>query len=335
MPNLLLTCFVFVINIIILSEARSKFDISKFTIGTITLANEHRFHHNVSSPVCPKISTDAEGSLKLGVVVGMHKSHFYGAIRLSQWLCLQQTVPADYVYIVCGELNEHEAKRFAEAFGACPGELIWSPDKLGAHDTRNIGAAHVPDDYLRSFIDADDLPHPQWLDYARIMFYNTNYLMIAHGWHPLSCDNFQTRWPYIGHIANAPKVPGREAQMQHPECITREDMRDAELSIVSSQVGGGMHQFAFPHITVADWGEIWYRSAWNAEDSVFVREYIHDKEMHAGSDGVGERQYFAVKDATRWNGTWEELRNAGRYALYIRLKMSIKCMGHSTHKAGG
>jgi glycosyltransferase involved in cell wall biosynthesis len=107
--------------------------------------------------------------MKIGVAIPCYKYHIPKLIR-----CLEsieaQTLKADQVVVSCSSSDKSDFPSDIEKRFSFPLVILTTPDRKNAAENRNIAISHLTTD-LVSFFDADDIMHPQRLEFIKHAFY--------------------------------------------------------------------------------------------------------------------------------------------------------------------
>lgn len=118
--------------------------------------------------------------MSIGVAIPCYNKHIPRLFELLDSI-ENQTIKPNKVCISCSSTREDE---FAEALSnySFPTKLIISEGKKNAAENRNIALSHLLDlDYI-SFMDADDIMHPQRIEILLKVFKETNANLIMHNY---------------------------------------------------------------------------------------------------------------------------------------------------------
>eukprot|EP00040_Diaphanoeca_grandis_P015318 m.78019 g.78019 ORF g.78019 m.78019 type:complete len:339 (-) comp25069_c0_seq2:44-1060(-) len=255
--------------------------------GTVpVILNEYSGTENQS---CSVLHPDAKATL--AVVVPIHLSHLNAAERLCRSLFVDQTNPPEFVVLVLGEVEDSKVDEVAKLYRNCTGVIVMTNEQLRPDQSRNIGM-DLADTTLVSFLDADDLAHPNLYDSVRYFYGKSHAHLITHGWHNSACKNLQ--WKCLNKdMLLGSKITYLETDLPSPEF--KEAWKDQGQSFYP--------KFAMSHVTVHPGGHALrfpnsalYKN--KAQDWQFVRDFLREL-----------------------NGT---------RSIYIHHFLSTKCYGQST-----
>jgi len=234
-----------------------------------------------------------EAKTTLAVVVPIHMSHLNAASRLCRSLFVDQTNPPEFAVLVLGEVAADMVDEVAKKFRNCTGVIVTTKQQLRPDQSRNIGM-DLADTTLVSFLDADDLAHPNLYDSVRYFYGKSHAHLITHGWHNSACKalkykclNIDTlygsRVTYLG--VGLPSPVNKSA----PEWKDQGQTFYPKFAMSHVTVHPGGHDLRFPN------SELYHNKA---QDWQFVRDYLR------------------VLNGTR--------------SIYIHHMLSTKCYGQST-----
>jgi glycosyltransferase involved in cell wall biosynthesis len=88
-----------------------------------------------------------------------------------------QTVKPDHVVISCSSTNEvSEFQAYSQFFKL---DIITTPERKNAAENRNIASRHLQTDII-TYMDADDIMHPQRLEYIKYAFEHSDCSIVLH-----------------------------------------------------------------------------------------------------------------------------------------------------------
>eukprot|EP00041_Stephanoeca_diplocostata_P011221 m.182505 g.182505 ORF g.182505 m.182505 type:complete len:348 (-) comp18463_c0_seq2:1025-2068(-) len=192
----------------------------------------------------------------LSLVIGVHYSQLQLAPAVAHFACRDQSAPPDEVVVVIGGVSPAEAVNLARLYVPCKGRFASSETQLVGGQVRNIGAS-LARNSLVTFLDGDDLAHPQWFDTVRFMQAHTNFQFLAHQWHEVDCTDLD---------------PDDGTRDDWYQCTDPDSFENTTMVFIDPLVKGEYPQIAWPHITVRDFErqKLMYESLGGPEDSRYL-----------------------------------------------------------------
>lgn len=120
----------------------------------------------------------------IGVVIPCYVGHIKMLTELLDSI-ENQTVKPDKVVVSCSSTNSISVKEYSY-----PLIIVTTNQKLNAAKNRNIAASQLSDMDLITFIDADDIMHPQRIEILLDIFNKTNCDIVLHNF-IVDNNNFQ------------------------------------------------------------------------------------------------------------------------------------------------
>ncbi len=117
--------------------------------------------------------------MRIGVAIPCYRRHLNCLQRLLDSLEFQTRKP-DYVSVSCSSCKEEDLNSIRTDY-TFPVKIQYHQSRKNAAENRNL-AANVLDTDTISFIDADDLMHPQRLQAICIAFENNNIEFVLHSY---------------------------------------------------------------------------------------------------------------------------------------------------------
>ena len=127
--------------------------------------------------------------MTIGVAIPCYHGHISNLFTLLDSIQLQSVLP-DKVVVSCSSTSCDNNKIYSLALEkidnkvySFPLELIFIEEKKNAAQNRNIAAAKMDDMDLITFIDADDIMHPQRIEILLLVIKNYNSDIILHNYY--------------------------------------------------------------------------------------------------------------------------------------------------------
>jgi glycosyltransferase involved in cell wall biosynthesis len=114
----------------------------------------------------------------IGVAIPCYHGHITVLKRLLDSIELQTRKP-DMVVVSCSSTPDISSIPYSQDNYSFPLQIIITEDKLNGAQNRNIGISNLQTDII-SFIDADDIMHPQRLEIIEKAFKEHNIVMLLH-----------------------------------------------------------------------------------------------------------------------------------------------------------
>jgi len=136
--------------------------------------------------------------MRIGLAIPCYVHHIPNLIKLLDSI-ESQTVLPDHVVVSCSSTKELSLRKYPFRM-----DVITTEERKNAAQNRNIATRHLDTDII-SYMDADDLMHPQRLEFIKYVFENTECEIALHNY---SVSEDYTIYPEIqydyGKLARAP-----------------------------------------------------------------------------------------------------------------------------------
>ena len=119
-------------------------------------------------------------SITIGVAIPCYKGHIHALFRLLQSI-EQQTRKPDAVVVSCSSSVSSDCPYLNHSF-SFPLQILFESERKNAAQNRNRAAKALTTDII-SFMDADDMMHPQRLEIVEYCFKTYPVQIFLHGYH--------------------------------------------------------------------------------------------------------------------------------------------------------
>ena len=277
------------------------FDVSGIGgVGVATITQPPNFAAPDVVEPCPLLSDSTTGSEPISLIIRTRWQHMGAARRTAYHACVDQSLPAEQVIVVCSGVPITDLDRvdvFAQEFAPCVGQLVATAALLSDGDARVIGI-ELSRNTLTAFLSGIDIAGPQWLEAVRHMHATTSFPIMMHSAPSCGlCDrsrevgcafrlnrqcpdrsnpdgdvrNLCHEGSHLTFCLNASSNVVNEPTPT--KCFTADELSRAKVTILDPHVRGNFPRIAFSHPAISRARSIGkdYPGVLDGDDATFVR----------------------------------------------------------------